>query len=99
MMWMQMKKKHQKVCFRFLLSEIFYYFCNGFELLVSFVLKLCYKIKLIYPLSKPPKVLFEHRLTLFRRETPTECKVTKKFGNQMYLTTLIKLLYVDLDIF
>ena len=31
---------------------------------VSFVLKLCYKIKLIYPLSKPPKVLFEHRLTL-----------------------------------
>lgn len=57
------------------------------------------QIKLIYPLSKPQKVLFEHRLTLFRRETPTECKVTKKFGNLMYLTTLIKLLYVDLDIF
>ncbi len=72
---------------------------NEIFTMLSFVLKLCYKIKLIYPLSKPPKVLFEHRLTLFRRETPTECKVTKKFGNQMYLTTLIKLLYVDLDIF
>ena len=86
-----MKKKHQKVCFRFRLSEIFYYFCNGFVSSVSFVLKLCYKVNNLQPNEDLPGGRSPGLSKPSSGALLTERKVTKKNVNLMILTTLIKL--------